>query len=995
MIRHLFILFLICPSLWAADGIWMMGANIPNPGAGWEYYDGGDAPEGSWRVNSDSSHSNAYPGTLTFTTNTIPAGTNYFFFKAISYNGTGGGDSNAMWVIVGGTSSNYLGFDNDDWNRYWMGGVAVNVPEATNSFVIQPLSYEVDTNATKLILRGVYVTTNANENVYAAEGTGFDYILDYTYPTNIDTAPAVKRNLFVGGGFDTGIGYGWSVKPNSSARDVSIADMWDTNDFHSGSGSLHISADPIISGSIGYQVVVSSRPFKLSTNRQYTLSFWSKEVGGVNGGVTIRNPIDVPAGLGYSNTWSASATITANTSWHRTSITTNFLCYPTGDFQIEFTVSTNTHIDSIQLEEGELTDYAPARPAEIGLWTGRAGNYFTNTAAVTLPLYICPTNTFGDSLIWQVRGWRNSLVASGTNAVSLTSNILQRVDVATGISNAGSYRVLSWLQSAADTASESGFSVVPFIADNKTNLFAGTTAPPLLWMLPPMWASGMRSTRAMSAWQAFSWEQAEPTDDNWVFFDDHVGRMTNARIQITATFYNEPNWTGQVPNFDFAAMAQYARQVSSNYAGRLYAIEIWNEPLYEMSAAVYADLLITCATNIRAMDPAVLIVGIGGAHDWEWSSNVLHLLSPVNGYAWTQYIDAVSTHFYPYVTSPAEFAGGDAKASQYRSALSAWNPPIWNTEAGAFDLGGSMQLNANFLAPGTALWPHLDSERFHNSLKYYPELQLKNALICFGWGQVKYFNYDSRQVGDYAAYFKGHTSDWTYDDTIKPKRLVLSALNSLIGEATGIGPVSHDGATIYLFDYGDDAWLALWSSNSLPQQIAITNTTLVGFDAMGNPLTLVTNGGTVRALYDRMPIYLKAAGQTPTVLSNCTWFATVTTLSDTNAPHLSVDVSPQGRFSGDYQFRYLAVDDTSIPSLSDPYVILYSTKYDNENWTDWTAYNTRTLTDISTGPHTLLVAAKDAADNAVTNSVVFNEAPGTSITISGGVIIRIGGVTIR
>lgn len=971
-------LLLLTPLARAADGTWLIGLDIPLEDTAWQVYGGDDYPAGAWRGSTAMADGTNFPPALITWPSTLPAGTNYFLLKVLDYSG-----SNGVWFISG-AFSNYVGLNNSDWNKYYCDVVPVNFAVATNffqmRFVHQPGNIANDGQVIPIV---IYITTNRNENCYAEGGTGYDRVIDYTWPATLDGSAAVKGNLVENGGFEVGITHGWGINPNSSIRNTSVYAMWDTNVSHDGVASLHVPDDVLIrNGSFNaavYQAVIESKPFKLATNRQYTISVWTKETAGQNGTLRIRNPISVPTGLGYSNQFDISTTITANTSWHRTSITTNFYCYPTDDFQIELTVSTNTWIDSVQVEEGGLTDYLPSRPVELGVVSGRVGNLFTSDETVTLPLYGYSTNTGSHAILWQAYDWQNESVGSGSASLSLASNVLNRVDITPNIGLKGVFRFLFWAAGQPACTEEAIVVIAPYITPTKTNLYANTTASPADYQMDSIFDSGMRMSRAMSAFQAFNAAKAGSPP---LYFDSDVAKFTNAGVGLLATLYNDNN----PPLYTW--WPSYVSNMVHHYKDRIHHWEILNEPLYIMGYAAYTDFLICAATNIRAGDPTAFIVGLGGVHDAEWSSNVFYLLSPVNGYAWTNTMDIASTHMYPYATSDTEFSGTDAKAAGYRAALSQWNPPIWNTEAGSFDQGTAV-FNANYLAPGTALSEYEDVYRFVYGLSGSPEIVLKNALRCFAWGQSKQFYYDDRSLGTYQSYFRSHTTGWEYDDSRKTKVLALDALNSLIGEATGRLKLTNVHAAIYLFTEGANSWATLWSATNNAQTITLANTTLLAYDTFANAQTMTNyTGGSSTLLYGSRPVYIKGPGINISTFSNLVWNATITNLTDTTPPNLSIDVAPRTQFAGDaWTFRWLALDEGVSQYCT------FSTKYDDGAWTEWSGYITRKVEPITSGPHTFTVAARDSVGNAVTNSVTFNN-NATTLSIRSGVTVQ-GGVTIR
>lgn len=138
---------------------------------------------------------------------------------------------------------------------------------------------------------------------------------------------------------------------------------------------------------------------------------------------------------------------------------------------------------------------------------------------------------------------------------------------------------------------------------------------------------------------------------------------------------------------------QIVRCVAHEFAGRISAYEIWNEPLlsnsilgYEDgSAAHYFDLLRVAYAEIKAADPAATVLALGGSDvyaggEQDRLAQMRAFSTDLVAMGARQFADAISLHAYPW----GRF--DDAVWTSYRQEVGfqegTWGKPVWITETG-------------------------------------------------------------------------------------------------------------------------------------------------------------------------------------------------------------------------------------------------------------------------------------------------------------------------
>ncbi|MGI0016585.1 MAG: triple tyrosine motif-containing protein, partial [Nitrososphaera sp.] len=324
------------------------------------------------------------------------------------------------------------------------------------------------------------------------------------------------------------------------------------------------------------------------------------------------------------------------------------------------------------------------------------------------------------------------------------------------------------------------------------------------------------------------------------------------------------------------------------------------------------------------------------------------------GNNWASYMDYISTHLYPASSLDAE----DFKSN----IVDKFNISVWNTETGAWDLGFYKGSNSNFFTQGEAIWPHLEAERYYWGSLAAPEELAINFLHSIGNGLAQYFYYDSRLIV-HPGYFQWHPTILEYDDTIRSKGIAYAILARFFDYSKGLGNLSSDPNTYaYLFDRGGTPLVALWTADQSNKSITPSTSQFKVYDIMGNEIPGI--GSTIK--YNRTPVYVEGQGVSVDQLRAAFSQGIISNSSDNTPPNLSIVSCPTGpTHIRNLQLRWIAIDETSVPSTVKPLAILYSHKLAgrDSSWSPWTAKTYVDYDNLNPGRYTFCVQARDEQGN--------------------------------
>lgn len=942
-----------------ADGFWIMGNGLAlNGQSGWNYYNAGDAPEGAymgWMYSGTSK----LQGTVPLQRNLSP-GKYYIFLKVIDYMGKG-----KINVSIGGANGE-ISTSNDDWNKYWTAPLSLDVTSTSSSVDVTLIKTTAAVTETqKYMLRGIYITSNANENIQSG---GYDRIVDLQYPTVMDDSPANKGNMVPNGSFEGGLGYGWGFFAEGYFRDYNFSSLWDSTVGFDGHASIRMPRNTSL----------ISRVVRTGPNKWHTLSAWVKASSACGVFLELYGFITPPPG--YPDVTKLSKTFYIGTTWQRVSISGYLLDYPGNEYQVKITSGgpegTLTWIDAVQLEEGNLSDYAPSRALEVGLVSNHVGNLFYEDESVAMDLTgynHSDTAVSNKTVRYSIYNYLNRKVKDGTVSVSASpkSSFTQSLNLATD--TRGIFRIVMSVEND-DLQEEVVYSVLPRprISGADPSSIVGISPNFATYQLQTLQKMGIKGLRVMSPSAFFRWKDVEPVEGQIRWYDAEVQKAADNGFTIMGAIGTNnywPTWADVSGMPDLNKWESFVERLVLHYKGKVKYWEIWNEPHYVFTAAFYTDMLKKAAAAIHRSDPDAKIVGMGGVHSDTWVKEVMDTLGP----GWSSYLDYVSTHLYPSNTEPNAGETGQRMSTFKKNIIDVYGVEVWNTETGAWDIGFYRGPNSDFVKYGEPAWEFLDDERYQHGSAYEAERAVSNFLHCVGNGMTKYYYYDSRIY--VTPGYRSHPTIMEYDDTVRSKGIGYSIAGYFIDHSTGQGNVSASTTQYYayVFDRGGVPVAALKSLDGRSRTITVVlpGTTLKAYDMMGNPIAV--EGSTIA--FGMYPVYVESQGTVSVSdFRNALQQGQVVLHDDSQAPNVSIDSVEKPIGSTSTRIRWGAIDDISIPTGANPNAILYSYQLQGvDTWSAWTPKTIAEYPNLPTSDYIFSVKAKDQAGNVSSvESIAFN-----------------------
>ncbi|NCP34145.1 MAG: hypothetical protein GW867_29430, partial [Armatimonadetes bacterium] len=445
--------------------------------------------------------------------------------------------------------------------------------------------------------------------------------------------PVVKGNLVQSSGFELGLA-GWTMPERVAIERGGVG----------GGRCAHwLNKRPYM---------LEGRPVALKPGQRYTFSaFLRAPSPGTVVGLSLRE-VGGDDALGHR--------FTVTNEWRRYSF--SFTAQPKQNRRYFLSLSkadgADFLADNVQLEEGELTEYAPVRPTELALDLPRGKRF--PTVGQTVPVEVVSSRTPGapvpavslvatDYLGNEVA--RHSLDATKpTQKVALSVDRPGFVSLALLEETAGHAVVLDEAQLCVLDASAPDRTGAAFFGAHGTE---GT--PGKYHALTAMAKAGARSWRLHDLPSYAQWFMVEPEKGKFVWYDGPVDAMREQGMEILGVFCRTPEWAGRDPDgekVDFHAwpprdwdeFATYVYRTVAHYKAKIKHWEVWNEPwgrgFWAGTPEEYAKLLEVAYTQAKRADPECVIVG--GCF-WpaapEFTDRVLATGA-------LKYMDAVSYHHY-------------------------------------------------------------------------------------------------------------------------------------------------------------------------------------------------------------------------------------------------------------------------------------------------------------------------------------------------------------
>ncbi len=822
---------------------------------------------------------------------------------------------------------------------------------------------------------------------------------------------AEGRNYVPNGDFEVGYGHGLGYAQQS--RNYTLFTTWDTKVAHHGKASMKIP---------DWSILVT-RAIPVRPGKTYTLSLWVKPV-------TAGSPLKVSVYNGdkkqVPTTGRSPATVLdldtrdLKEGWQQIKISGEFSDFPTADYHIRLTTGNSAvWIDELQLEEGSLTDFKAKSPVEIGLVCDKASNIFIDGEKVAMPLLVNNDGkeAFSGKVNYEVYDFLNRKVKTGSVDARVPAGETWQGSMDLDTGKRGIFRTVIWVDGQDGTEDEVVYSVVPKPrvegADPTSMMGIHASASPHVYAA--MHKLGIKWQRSLSPTRWMRWSVVEPEKGKFVWADAEVRQAVDAKMEILGCIHGWAPWAlspyaegsaipaGKVeitdgkrgPRclLDLDAWEAYVFAVVDHYKNEVHTWEICNEPIWDMKAAPYVEILKRATRAIRKADPKAKIVGMGGSYELTWQLEVFKGL----GDKPKDFMDMAATHLYPPGSDPFN-PSHDARGLDYHEKMIVpFDIEVWNTETGPWCGGIYQGPNSNYRCLDEKTGDgYMSSDVFFRGFNYEADRTVYNFMHTMGNGMTRFFYYDARLFGG-PDYYKTHCTILHYDDTIRTKGVAYAVLGWLFDHSKGLGNLATDPKTkmaqstqpgarpgaageiadelgpdasvyAYMFDRGGVPVVAIWASDMKNRTLALglSAEQFKAYDMMGNEMKLT--GATVP--FGRTPVYLEGQGKLAVEqMKAAVQKGKLAEVADKTPPNLSISECPRGQIAdSSIRVRWIAADDTSVPRVGgkgDPKAVTYSFRLvgRDKDWSEWAPKTVVFYKDLTPGKYSLEVKAKDAAGN--------------------------------
>lgn len=669
---------------------------------------------------------------------------------------------------------------------------------------------------------------------------------EFAVPESV--APSQKGNRVYNSGFEAGP-EGWAPTGSFALEDAAP---------HGGRVSARV-------GAAGLEC----RPFPVRTGHRYTLSAWLRSAE-PQARVRLRffEWADDGGDQPDRDRPAVEAAVTVTNGWGRFSVSGVALPNQWESYVARLTPSGTVWVDDVQIEEGALSDYAPAQPVEVGAETATRGCRVGERVEVAAHVACGAADDARRRLTFTLEDFWSRPVDTAVRRVRGAGT--ERV--AFEPERPGLYRVRVQAE-GSPAAGEVWFGVFPerdrkLRPDSAFGTHVTMTLPEPTATLKLSEAMGARWVRMHDFGDFCHWRVVEPEKGRWVWRDAEVDALRARGFMILANLGHPPLWAGResadrgnhgdwtdAPPRDPAEWAEYVFKTAEHFKGRIRHWEVWNEPCWKSffsgTPEEYAELLKIAYREIKRADPqAVVIGGCFSSHAEPWTQRVL-------AQGALDAMDALSYHVYWGPPQTEAAAGAEpaitrevsrfVELMRERGAVK----PIYMTEGG-------------LRCPPFASW--LPKEGFSRGAAFGSAAGAGDVLtgadaaaglvrgivqmLSAGVANVCYYYTGGAQgaMPWFSTMANGYYVMTDYDGRPKPTMMAYSALEAMLGAARPVKVVSCAGTTVHVFADGERAVAVVWGQVArelrLPRRVK-------AFDLMGNALRRP-------ALRAGEPVYLTA-----------------------------------------------------------------------------------------------------------------------------------------
>ena len=151
-----------------------------------------------------------------------------------------------------------------------------------------------------------------------------------------------------------------------------------------------------------------------------------------------------------------------------------------------------------------------------------------------------------------------------------------------------------------------------------------------LWWNAPLRSLDLEHVRLMNfgyVKQIFNWADIQPDPKlpyDWSRADAVVNEVAYRGLRLIARVEKAPDWAMRstikagAPPFDLSAWGTFCHDLAAHYTGKIAGYQVWNEPNLAREwfkqapdPRGYVSLLSACDTQIKAADPAAIVISAG------------------------------------------------------------------------------------------------------------------------------------------------------------------------------------------------------------------------------------------------------------------------------------------------------------------------------------------------------------------------------------------------
>ena len=687
------------------------------------------------------------------------------------------------------------------------------------------------------------------------------------------TCPAAGQNLIENSSFEVGTGHGWGRIGGAFYSDK----CFDSSTAVHGKYSVKAKA---------LRLVGKWRPLAAGT---YTVSCYLKADA----------PTKVRLELRGTERWGLNKKFDITTGWKRYHITgklpsgqerrsPSYGTMPDGYYSVGVygADDATVWVDAVQVNAGELADYAPCAELEMGFRSLTAGNVFY--VGEPSPVRLCLSRGKGASrrgqVSFEVTDYYGRVVDSGTVDVPASKGPRVEQPFPLFVKRTGVFRLIGRL-GGGDSVDEMVYSVFPRPKRPLGQTYeAGTLGGDNGGLCYEELEILKRANFSFLIHKhAARWSYVERVKGSYRYFDESVANAEKAGLiymfqAMAVQMSHRPEWVKDLlpervkggkkdwPVEDWPeekkkaylkAWSDFVFQMVKHYRGRVKYWEMENEPYYWVTNRQYAEILKTAYIAAKKADPDCIVVGCCN-HEWKAVDEILKTAGP-------KYCDVVSGHFYA-----SYFFYPEGRHGRYAEILKKYGKKGFNTETG----GGSYSLYSTLPAPVTAGGrsrgkKYLTGESLlTKQVQPWTRNKTKNYLLSLSRGGLsKYFIYNMRfNSTPRDIHCDPRMNFLEYDGGLKAAAVGMAMASHFIDGADYVRAVAirnkdfRDFRDIYLWRGRKDGATvgAMWAPEGKSFQVEIALADLELYDIMGARLAANRNHRAVRAQVGGSVVYLRS-----------------------------------------------------------------------------------------------------------------------------------------